>query len=121
MENIDAEVFDLNIGGRDYTFELDRDSLKEADSMGVGNANMGLFARTAIILYAGLKKHNPFLMPSQVSRKGGLLDQALEDGYDFGSFAPMVDEFTKWYNAFFTDQGGKKIISRRQAVKVAKK
>lgn len=115
-KNLQPEVFEFSIGGRDYTVEFTHEAIKEADSMGVvSNDKMGLYDRTALILYVGLKKHNPFLTYSQVSRKGGLLDQALDDGYDLGSFSDIVDEFTKWCQASFTDHGGKKIVSRRKA------
>lgn len=117
VKELQPEVFEFSIGGRDYTVEFTHEAIKEADHLGaVSDEKMGLYDRTAVILYAGLKKNHPFITLSQVSRKGGLLDQALADGYDLGSFSDIVDEFTKWCQVSFTDQGGKKIISRRKAM-----
>lgn len=116
MQNTESEIFDLNIGGRDYTVEFNRDAIREADGLGVlSNDNMGVFDRTACVLYAGLKMHHPMITPSKVSRKGGLLDQALSEGYDFNSFVPIMDEFAQQVNTSFTGRNGKKIVSRRQA------
>lgn len=116
MQNLDSEVFDLNIGGRDYTVEFNRDTIREADSLGViSNDNMGIFDRTALVLYAGLKMHHPGMTPSKVSRKDGLLEQALSDGYEFDSFVPIMDELTRLFNLIFGGHNGKKIVSRRQA------
>jgi hypothetical protein len=119
---LQPEIFDFTIDGRDYTVEFTRDAIKEADHLGaVSDDKMGLYDRTAIILYAGLKKHHPFITLSQVQRKDGLLDQALADGYDLGSFSDIVDEFTKWCQASFTDRGGKKIVSRRKTMAAKEK
>ena len=66
MQNLDSEVFDLNIGGRDYTVEFNRDTIREADSLGViSNDNMGIFDRTALVLYAGLKMHHQGMTPAE--------------------------------------------------------
>lgn len=116
-KNLEPEIFEFQIGGRDYTVEFTREAIKEADHLGaLSDDKMGLYDRTAIILWAGLRKHNEFITYSQVSRKGGLLDQAIADGYDLNSFSDIVDEFTRWVQASFTDRGGKKIPSRRKTV-----
>lgn len=122
MQNTESEIFDLNIGGRDYTVEFNRDSIREADSLGAAsNDKMGIFDRTALVLYAGLKMHHPATTLSKVSRKDGLLEQALDGEYDFESFVPIMDEFNRQFNASFTGHNGKKIVSRRQvATKAAK-
>jgi len=122
MQNTESEVFDLNIGGRDYTVEFNRDAIREADGLGVlSNDNMGIFDRTALVLYAGLKMHHPAITPSKVSRKDGLLEQALNEGYELDSFVNIMDEFSKQVNASFGGHNGKKIVSRRQtATKTAK-
>ena len=113
-EKLTSEVFDLSIGGRDYTVEFDREGLKEADSMGVATKDgMGLYDRTAIILYAGLKKNHPFITVKLAVK---ILDSAIEEGYTLDSFSDIADEFTKWYKALFTESGeSKRIISRRDA------
>jgi len=116
-EKITSEVFDLTIGGRDYTVEFDREGMKEADSMGVATKEgMGLYDRTVVILYAGLKKNHPF---TTVKLAKKILDTATEeDGYTLDDFSEIADEFTKWYKALFTEPGEskKKIVSRREAI-----
>lgn len=113
--NLEPEIFDLTIGGRDYTVEFDREGLKEADSMGVATKDgMGLYDRTALILYAGLKKHHPFVTIKMAAK---ILDSAIDEGYTLDDFSEIADEFTKWYKALFIVSGEKKkkIISRRVA------
>lgn len=107
------EIFDFSIGGHDYTVEFNRDGLKEADSMGVtANDEMGIYDRTKIILYAGMKKHNPFIT---LKRAGEILDTALDEGYGVDSFGDILEEFGRCYKAVFMQSGSekKKIVSRR--------
>jgi hypothetical protein len=115
-DKITSEVFDLTIGDRDYTIEFDREGMKEADSMGVATKDgMGLYDRTVVILYAGLKMHHPF---TTVKLAKKILDTATEeDGYTLDDFSDIADEFTKWYKVLFTESGEskKKIVSRREA------
>ena len=120
-EKITSEVFDLAVGGRDYTVEFDREGMKEADSMGVATKDgMGLYDRTVVILYAGLKKHHPF---TTVKLAKKILDTATEEeGYTLDDFSDIADEFTKWYKALFTESGEskKKIVSRRAETSLKK-
>lgn len=121
MEKFVPEIFDLSIGGRDYTVEFNRDSLKVADGMGVtANDDMGMYDRTRIILYAGLKKNNPFIT---LKRAGEILDAALDEGYGLDSFGDVLDEFSRCYKAVFTQSGEtkKKIVSRRSDAMPMKK
>lgn len=108
------EIFDLDIGGNTYTIEFNRDGLKEADSMGVtANSDMGLYDRTTVVLYAGMKKNHPFVTVKQARN---ILDKAFDEGYGLDSFADILDEFGRAYKAVFTESGekkGKKIVSRR--------
>lgn len=114
MNTFTPEIFDLSIGGYDYTVEFNREGLKEADGMGVtANDGMGLYDRTRIILYAGLKKNSPFI---SIKRAGDLLDTALDEGYGLDSFGDILDEFARCYKAVFIQSGGKtgkKLVSRR--------
>ena len=114
MNNFKPEVFDLSIKGNDYVVEFNREGLKEADRMGATtNEDMGLYDRTCIILYAGLKKNHPFV---SMKRAGEILDAALEEGYGLDSFGDMIDEFSRCYKAVFIESGemkNKKILSRR--------
>ena len=112
MSNFVPEIFDLSIGGHDYTVEFNREGLKEADSAGVtASESMGLYDRTRIILFAGLKKHHPGITQKRV---GDILDAALDEGYGLDSFADILDEFSRCYRAVFTQSGEtkKKIVSR---------
>ena len=73
MEKYKPEVFDLEIGGHEYTVEFCREGMKEADTAGVASDNsMGNYDRIKAILYAGLKKHHPFITPK---RAGEIMDQ----------------------------------------------
>lgn len=113
MEKYKPEVFDLEIGGHEYTIEFCREGMKEADAAGVAsNDNMGNYDRTRAVLYAGLKKHHPFIT---VKRAGEILEQALDEGYGLDSFADIIDEFLLCYKATFTASGDskKKLIARR--------
>lgn len=116
------EIFDLEIGGYSYAIEFNREGLKEADSMGVtANNEMGLYDRTAIVLYAGMKKNHPFVTIKQARN---ILDKAFDDGYGLDSFADILDEFGRAYKAVFTESGekkGKKIVSRRSEAVPTKK
>lgn len=121
MNTFKPEIFDLSIGGYDYAIEFNRDSLKEADSMGVtANDGMGMYDRTRIILYAGMKKNNPFIT---LKRAGEVLDAALDDGYGLDSFGDILDEFSRCYKAVFTQCGEakRKIASRRSEAIPTKK
>lgn len=117
MNTFVPEIFDLSIGGFDYVVEFNREGLKEADSMGVtANDIMGVYDRTRIILYAGLKKNNPFIT---IRRAGEILDAALDEGYGLDSFGDILEEFSRCYKAVFIESGVKnikKIISRRSEV-----
>ena len=114
MEKYKPEVFDLEIGGNEYTVEFCRDGVKEADAAGVtSNDNMGHYERIRTVLYAGLKKHHPFITPK---RAGEIIEQALDEGYGLDSFSDIVDEFLLAYKATFTESGAskqKKLITRR--------
>ena len=119
MTTFKAEVFELTIGGYTHVIEFTRDSLKEADSMGVTSADgMGAYDRTRIVLFAGLKKHNAFIT---LKRAGEILDAALDEGYGLDSFGDLIDEFTRCYKAVFTESGEKKkaplLIRRSQQQK----
>lgn len=114
MEKYKPEVFDLEIGGNEYTIEFCREAMKEADAAGVvSNDNMGNYDRIKAILYTGLKKNHPFITPKKA---GGILDQALDEGYGLDSFADIMDEFVLCYKATFSESGDskkKKLITRR--------
>ena len=114
MEKYKPEVFDLEIGGYEYTIEFCREGMKEADAAGVASDNsMGNYDRIRTVLYAGLKKHHPFITPK---RAGEIMEQALDEGYGLDSFADIVDEFLLAYKATFTESGErkqKKLITRR--------
>lgn len=108
------EIFDLEVGGNTYTVEFNREALKEADSMGLlVDSHMGVYDRTAVALYAGMKKNNPFITPKQAQR---ILDKALDEGYSLNSFADILEEFGRAYKAvFMQSEETKKVISRRSA------
>lgn len=113
MEKYTPEVFEFEIGGREYTVEFCREGMKEADAAGVtANDNMGVYDRTRAVLYAGLKKHHPFIT---VKQAGNILEQALDEGYGLDSFSDIIDEFVACYKATFTEsgEGKKKLITRR--------
>lgn len=114
MEKYTPEVFEFEIGGREYVVEFCREGMKEADAAGVtSNDNMGLYERTRAVLYAGLKKHHPFIT---VKQAGNILEQALDEGYGLDSFSDIIDEFAACYKATFTESGTsskKKLVTRR--------
>jgi len=108
------EVFDFEVNGIPYTVEFCREGLKEADSYGVlTNNDMGLVDKTAIVLYAGLKKNNPYITLKQAKR---ILDNALESGeYSLNSFEDIFDEFVRAMQGTFIQSTGKKVIKSRRA------
>lgn len=115
MEKRVPEVFDFAVGGKEYTVEFTRESIKEADGLGVTAQDIGEFKRACIILYAGLKKNHPFIT---MKRAAQILDEALEDGYSLDEFSDMIDEFTAWYKALFSGSGTAKkkpLLSRRSS------
>lgn len=117
MEKYTPEVFEFEIGGYEYTVEFCREGMREADAAGVAsNDSMGNYDRIRTVLYAGLKKHHPFIT---MKRAGEIVEQALDEGYGLDSFADIVDEFLLCYKATFTESGEgkkKKLISRRSEV-----
>lgn len=119
MEKFVPEILTLTIASQEHQIEFTREAMKEADSMGVtSNDSMGIYDRTALIVYAGLKKSEPF---TSLKRAKELIDQALDEGYSLNDFADIVDEFTRCYKALFTGEGKKQgLVARRSAQKTAK-
>lgn len=114
MEKFIPEIMEFTVDSKTHVVEFCRESMKEADSMGVtSNDSMGIYDRTALILYAGLKKNEPFI---SMRRAKEILDSAFEEGYSLDDFAEIVDEFTRCYKALFTGEGKKKgLVTRRNA------
>lgn len=116
MNSFEPGIYDIDVGGRTYTIEFDREALKEADGMGVFNDNKGiLYERPTIILYAGLKMHKPDITIN-LARK--VWESMLDEGYTVKDFNETIgDEFTRCFKTFFPENGKKKIQPRKlQAV-----
>lgn len=114
MNSFKPDVITFTIEGRDYTVEFNRESLKNADDAGAAsNSDMGIFARTRVILYAGLKKHHPNIT---LKRAGEIIDAALDEGYGIEGFTDILEEFSRCYAAVFTQSGEtKKKLTTRQS------
>jgi hypothetical protein len=111
------EIFDIEIGGREYTIEFTRSAVKVADQMGVMNAESNL-AQLEIVFYVGLMKHKPDITPNLAKR---ILYTAIGEGeeegeYCLADFAPVLDEFGRWVRLVFLGNGekSKKIAARGQ-------
>lgn len=116
MSSFQPNIYDIDVDGRTYAIEFDREALKEADAMGVFNDNIGiLYQRPEIILYAGLKMHKPDITIN-LARK--IWESMLEEGYSVKDFNDTIgDEFSRCFKAFFPENGKKKIQPRKlQAV-----
>lgn len=116
MNVIKPEIFDLEIGGREYTIEFTRSAIKTADQMGVLQMESQL-KQLEVILFVGLQKHKPDITPSLAKK---ILYTAIGEGEEFGEyaisdFAPITDEFVRWVRAVFGGEGQKKIVPRSQA------
>lgn len=116
MNIIKPEIFDVEIGGREYTIEFNRNAIKTADQMGVLQMESQL-KQLEIILFVGLQKHKPDITPSLAKK---ILNTAIGEGdevgeYAISDFAPITDEFIRWVKAVFGGEGQKKIVSRSQA------
>lgn len=107
----DTKIMNMELNGRSYKIEFDRDAVKSVDSSGALREGAGTIELTAAVLHAGLKKHN------EVSRKRvmELIDAALDEGYGLDAFGDVLEEFTRCYKALFTPSGSgkrqKKLIS----------
>ena len=102
----DAKILTMELEGRSYKIEFDRDAVKAVDGSGALREGAGSLELTAAVLHAGLKKHN------EVSRKRvmELIDAALDEGYGLDAFGDVLEEFTRCYRALFTSSGnGKKL------------
>lgn len=116
MNIIKPEIFDVEIGGREYTIEFTRSAIKAADQMGVMQMESQL-KQLEIIMFVGLQKHKPDITPNLAKK---ILYTAIGEGEEAGEyavsdFAPITDEFIRWVKAVFGGEGQKKIVSRSQA------
>lgn len=121
MENFTPEIFDIEVDGRGYTIEFNREGLKEADEMGVFSGTKGVtHEQPSIILYAGLKMHKPDVTLN-LARK--VWESMLEEGYSLKDFNETIaDEFFRCFRAFFTESGSgkKKIVARKKIIEMKK-
>lgn len=121
MDKFIPEIFDIDVDGRNYTIEFNREGLKEADEMGVFSGTKGVtHEQPSIILYAGLKMHKPDVTPN-LARK--VWEAMLEEGYTLKDFNETIgDEFFRCFKAFFTESGSgkKKITARKKIVELNK-
>ena len=107
----EAKILTMDMNGRSYKIEFDRDAVKAVDMSGSLREGAGTIELTAAVLHAGLKKHN------EISRKRvmELIDTALDEGYGLDAFSDVLEEFTRCYKALFTPSGSgkkmKKLIS----------
>lgn len=118
--NFKPEIIDFTVGGHDYTIEFNRESLREADSLGAfSNDSMGMLDRVTIALYTGLKKNHAFVT---VKRAREIIDDAMDEGYSLDAFADVIDEMLRCYKAVFfnTDNPEKKLLVHRNSAKTQK-
>jgi len=99
-----SAVFNMEIGGKEYTIEFTRAALKQAEKMGSLNDGSGIFDKLEIILFAGLQKHHGRDFRS-VAKVDALLDTALDDGYSLESFSDIVEEYAALFEANFSAAG----------------
>lgn len=112
------EIFEFSLGGYDYTVEFNREALKDADSMGaVSDNSMGTYKRTAVILFAGLKKHHPNITFTRATK---LVDAAIDEGFGLDGFSDIIDEFTRCYMAVFTPSKDSHTLVKKRGVEKKK-
>jgi hypothetical protein len=119
MGNFEAQVFDIEVGGRPYVVEFCREGIKAADDLGVFNNDASILTkRPALMLYAGLKMHKPDITPNLAEK---IWSNMQDEGYTVKEFNESIgDEFTRCFNAFFLEGGKKKILPRNLKVAASK-
>lgn len=105
-----SQIFNLEIGGKEYTIEFTRESLKKADQIGVMSSNIGVLESITKVFYVGLLKHHEGITLKATNK---IFDTMLDEGeYSLEDFNDtVVEEFTKLTSLVFTRKGKKKITS----------